>query len=122
MDIKSTIRLTNNVYHAEIDLYELTLVEQDVINKFGEPTIDCGGSFDDQMGLTFTLDTDERKFPSQFPCKKSWDRADYPSDADDRAALWRDTIKTRIDTAVTALRALTYDNLGTEIAPVPTDD
>lgn len=121
MDIKSTIRLVDNVYHAEIDLYELTLVEQDVINKFGEPTVDCGGSFSDGGGLSFTLDTNNRKFPSGFPVKESWDLDDF-ADSADRAALWRDTVKTRIDTAVTALRAKTYSNLGTEIDPVPTDD
>lgn len=119
MQITNNIRLVDNIYHVEIDLHELTLSEQEAINKFGEPLIECGGNFDDLGGLTFDLDSDIRKFPSEFPCKYSWDRGDY-EDAADRADLWRDTILDRLDTAVTAKRAETSANLGSNTTSIDT--
>lgn len=122
MEIISYIRLVNNAYEVELDLADggLTPVEKDCITKFGEPVISVGGEFTDGVDLTFTLADNDRKFPSQFPVKYSFGLADYPSDANDRAVLFRNTIRTRIDDAVTALRALSIGDTGRTIDNVDT--
>ena len=108
MEIESHIRLVNNAYSSEIDLADggLTPVEAEAISHYGEPVIEAGGLFDDGGGLSYTLAADDRKFPSQFPVKAIFSNADFPTDANDRAVLYRDEIIIRLDAAVTALRVL----------------
>jgi hypothetical protein len=73
MEIRSTIRLTNNLYQAEISLGEngLTPVETEALSQFGQPSIDCGGSFGvtGTTGATgtntyFTLPSNAKLFPA----------------------------------------------------------
>lgn len=122
MQTRSIIQLVDNVYTAEValDTNGLTPVEKDVITKYGEPTISCGGEFTDGVDLTYTLATNDKKFPSQFPVKQSFSRVDYPDDAYDRADLWIETLKTKIDTAVTALRAIPETLVGTTVSNIDT--
>jgi len=122
MEIESKIRLVNNAYSVELDLADggLTPVELQAIRNYGEPVVSAGGLFDDGAGLTYTLPDDDRKFPSQFPVKYTFSLADYPSDANDRAVLFRQTMKTRIDAAVTAIRALDEGTTGHEIDVIDT--
>lgn len=125
MRLETSIKLISGVYHVTVDLASedgFTPVEQEAITQQGEPTIDVGGSFDDQAGLTYTLDTKQVQFPSQFPQKKTFSKTDYPSDAADRAQLWLDTVKTRIDTGVTAQRTATASNIAEEIVNIDTSD
>ena len=123
MEIITYIRLVNNSYEVELDLAEggLTPVEKEAIANYGEPVITAGGLFDaGGGGLSYTLGDDDRKFPSQFPVKKTFSRADYPSDANDRAVLYRTTLKTRLDTAMTALRSRAAGTTGREIDNIDT--
>jgi len=117
METEATIRLVNNVYNVEVDLADngLTPVEAEVISQFGEPVIAAGGNFDDGGGLSYDLADDDRKFPSQFPVKASFSLADHPADANDRALLFRDKVRERIDTAITALRGNTVGTVGRDI-------
>jgi len=117
METIATIRLVSGSYHVEVDLAEdgLTPVEAEVISQHGEPVITAGGLFDDEISLSYTLADDDRKFPSQFPVKAIFSLADFPSDANDRAVLFRDEIRDRIDIAITALRALTAGTVGKDI-------
>lgn len=111
MEIKSTIRLTNNLYQAEVSLGEngLTPVETEAITFFGQPSIECGGEFGvtGTTGATgtntyFTLPANAKLFPSNFPVKQSFSLLDYPvgttapPNAAVRADLWRDTIVSRL--------------------------
>lgn len=122
MEIISYIRLVNNAYAVEMDLADngLTPVEAESIRNFGEPTIEVGGDFDDGDALTFTLAGEDRKFPSQFPIKTTFSISDYPTDANARAVLYRDTLRTRLDVAVTALRAKTVGTTGRDIENIDT--
>lgn len=125
MRLNTSITLVDGVYHVSVDLADtngFTPVEQEAVTQFGEPTIACGGSFDDGGGLTYTLDTNDKLFPSQFPVKEKFSTVDYPSNANARAVLWRDTIKTRIDAAITTLRSKTVGTVGEEIANIDTSD
>jgi len=120
MEIRSTIRLTNNLYQAEISLGEngLTPVENEALTRFGQPSIECGGAFGTTgtTGATgtntyFTLPANAKLFPANFPIKESFSLLDFPvgttapPNAAQRADLWRDTIVSRITTGVQEKRA-----------------
>jgi hypothetical protein len=94
--------------------------EAEAVRRFGEPTIDVGGEFDDGDALTYTLAADDRKFPSQFPVKKIFSLEDYTTTTNDRAVLFRDTIRTRITDAITDLRAQAVGSTGREISNIDT--
>lgn len=122
MELLRTIRLVNNVYHAEVDLADggLTPVEEETITQYGEPVIAAGGTFTDGQGLTFTLADEDRKFPSQFPVKATFSRADFPSDANARAVLWYDTIRDRCETAMETIRGYAAGITGRDISNIDT--
>jgi hypothetical protein len=120
MEIRSTIRLTNNLYQAEISLGEngLTPVENEALSRFGQPSIDCGGAFGTTgtTGATgtntyFTLPANAKLFPANFPVKESFSLLDFPvgttapPNAAQRADLWRDTVVSRITSGVQDKRA-----------------
>jgi hypothetical protein len=120
MEIRSTIRLTNNLYQAEISLGDngLTPVETEALAQFGQPSIDCGGSFGTTgtTGATgtntyFILPSNAKLFPANFPVKESFSLLDFPvgttapPNAAVRADLWRDTVVSRITAGVQAKRA-----------------
>ena len=86
MEIRSTIRLTNNLYQAEIALGEngLTPVENEALAQFGQPSIECGGEFGTTgtTGATgtntyFTLPSNAKLFPANFPIKESFSLLDF---------------------------------------------
>ena len=110
----------NNLFHVEISLptYGLTPVEAEAVAKLGEPVIECGGEFSTE-GLDFELDSNERYFPSQFPVKQIFSGQDYEN-AYDRAILWKNIMKDRIQEAITELRFTTIHSTGQEIVDIDT--
>jgi hypothetical protein len=100
MQIKSSITIKDNVYHVEIDLDKFSPAEEEAVAQFGEPTIACGGEFEDP---DFTLADDDRKFPSQFPVKQRFGVEDYES-ASDIAVAWRNAVKDRLESGMEAVR------------------
>lgn len=136
MEIRSTIRLTNNLYQAEIALGEngLTPVEVEVLSQFGQPSIDCGGEFGvtGTTGATgtntyFTLPANAKLFPANFPVKESFSLLDFPvgstspPNAAQRADVWRDEIVSRITTGVQEKRAESVSaDIGTTVQNIDT--
>jgi hypothetical protein len=136
MEIKSTIRLTNNLYQAEIALGEngLTPVETEALSQFGQPTIECGGAFGvtGTTGATgtntyFAIPANAKLFPSNFPIKESFSLLDFPvgstapPNAAQRADLWRDTVVSRISTGVQGKRAeAASSDIGTIVQNIDT--
>jgi hypothetical protein len=136
MEIKSTIRLVNDLYHSEISLNDngLTPVEIEAINNFGAPSVECGGSFGTTgtTGATgtntyFYLPANPKFFPTNFPIKQSFSLLDYPvgttypPNAAQRADLWRDTIVTRTTSAMIEQRAKAVSpDVGTVIQNIDT--
>ena len=136
MEIRSTIRLTNNLYQAEISLGEngLTPVENEALSRFGQPSIECGSSFGvtGTTGATgtntyFTLPVNARFFPANFPIKESFSLLDFPvgttapPNAAKRADTWRDTIVARITTGVQEKRAEAASaDIGTTVQNIDT--
>lgn len=136
MEIKSTIRLTNNLYQAEVMLGDngLTPVESEVISYFGQPSIECGGEFGTTgtTGATgtntyFELAANSKLFPANFPVKQSFSLLDFPvgttapPNAAQRVDLWRDTVVSRITTAMQAKRAeAASSDIGTIVQNIDT--
>jgi hypothetical protein len=119
MQIESTNYLVDGRYEVQIGLAKpldtaLTPVEKQAFDTFGEPVVDCGGTFTTE-GLTFTLPTDQRWFPSQFPVKQVFALADH-SDANARAQLFRSTIQTRLVAARDAQIALSPGTTGRTVS------
>lgn len=122
MKLSITSRQIANVYHAEVSLAErdgLTPVEIEAISNKGEPLVSCGGVIEGDNNLEFTLDTDDRYFPSQFPVKQKFSEDDYEN-AHARSVAWIDAIKSRVQSGVTEKRLLTVYPSGTEIVDIPT--
>lgn len=95
--------------------------EQDQLNAFGDMQVDFGGAFSGDPA--FTLPTDVRAVPRQFPIAYDFDVADYADEAEANAAavIYRDTIKTRIGEALGILMAKEIGTSGTgqeNIAPI----
>lgn len=136
MQIESTIRLSSSSYHSEVSLISLTPVEEEAINHFGAPSVECGGEFGTTgtTGATgtntyFILDDNSRAFPTQFPVKYSFSLLDYPvgttapPNAAQRADIWRDAIIARVTTAVQETRASSASGatgLGTTVQVIDT--
>lgn len=122
MKLAITSRQIDNVYHVEVALAErdgLSPVEAEAIDTKGEPLVDCGGLIEGEGDLEFTLDSDDRYFPSQFPVKQKFSEDDYEN-AYERSVAWSNAIKTRIQNGVTSKRALTVRPAGMEIVDLPT--
>jgi len=115
MNITTTVGLSGGIYSVDIstgaDVF--TPIEQDAVSRFGEPLIECGGTFT-LDALNYTLDSLTRYFPSQFPIRQRFSIADN-ANAYDRATLWKNTILTRIVSAITTLRGNNITQLGTEV-------
>ena len=136
MEIKSTIRLTNSLYQAELSLGEngLTPIETEALAQFGQPSIDCGGEFGvtGTTGATgtntyFTLPANAKLFPANFPIKESFSLLDYPvgttapPNAAQRADLWRDAVVVRITAGVQEKRAESVSSdIGTIVQNIDT--
>lgn len=75
------------------------------IQKFGQPSINFGGSFDNGNGITFTLPDNFVELPGGFPVKKVFNLVDpFDTDSIIKFTLYRTTIETRVTDAITALR------------------
>jgi hypothetical protein len=95
MKIRETLELADGRYHASLTPVSLTEEEDRARSRFGSWSIETGGQFDDQQGLSFELPSRIRSFPEQFPTKTIVDLVDFP-DARARAGLWLETVRDRI--------------------------
>lgn len=120
MELNCDVRLTGGVYHVEIGLGSvapLSPVEQEALQRFGEPVVECGGTFG-EGDSSFTLPAVQRRLPSQFPVKQMFSLADF-EDANARAVLFRDTMITRLTAVRTALLARDPGYTGHSVIPIP---
>lgn len=127
MIIRDDLQLIANAFHIQIGLDTLrpdalSPEEAAAIARFGEPVVECGGAF--SVGSTYTLAANQRRFPSQFPVKQVFGIADEASvaAANAKAVTFRTEIRTRIDAALTALRALNPGTLGGNSTTIATND
>lgn len=113
MKIRSTIDLVGNTYHVAIDVPALSPQEQELVNQFGEPVVETGGTISgsatrpgeqNPTAVSFVLATGPRQLPSEFPVKKLFSLEDNDT-ADLMAVVYRTTLESRLSAARSALVA-----------------
>lgn len=113
MRVRTFIDYINNRVRAQVGVDNLTSLEKDLVQSFGEPLVEVGGNFtdtltrpgdDDPTSVDFTLSTEQRQLPSQFPVVRFFDLAD-DSDADLHAKVFADEVVSRITVAKNELVA-----------------
>ena len=102
MKIRTVKALDNGVYRVAISTEEFSELDNELMVKHGEPEVDIGGSFTGPPA--YTLTTNLTGIKSGSPFKEAFDEQDYV-DAEDRANVWASEMVTRIQTALTTLRA-----------------
>lgn len=141
MTLVKSITLINDTYWAQVgipmapvSLYKpqekcacaegaippFTPLELSRLAQFGEPVVETGGLVEmTDPGDNFTLPTDQRVFPSQFPVKQGFGTADY-EDALAAATAWRDLVVANITAAMESLVDENPGAIGTEISVIDT--
>lgn len=112
MQIFTTIENFDGRYRATVATQAFTANEINLIQQFGEPTVDTGGTFSGNVtrpggspvAVSFTLPNAIRRIQSDFPASQVFDLADTDT-SDMRTKLWADTVASRISDAKTALLA-----------------
>lgn len=122
MRLEITRNLVQRRYHVEIRVPAsgaFTPVEQEALRRVGEPVISCGGEFTDGDAITFTLGTNDRKFPSSFPVKQVFSLID-DENAGDHAQVWETVMKERITEGMRTIRAVLAASDSSSIADIDT--
>ena len=108
MKITITKSLLDNKYITEFKT-EFPDQEIDLIEKFGDPLINVGGSITGPPA--FVLSDEHRKLKGGFPYTLSMD-ADGDTQAKDKMLAWIEEIRARMLTAITTLRGQVDDFSG----------
>jgi len=103
-----SIEDNNYVFLFTADQTDISSGDQQLIEKFGEPDINFGGTFTNGSGLTYTLPDERVKIVSGLPYKKVVDitTAPWSTSTSTSLALYRTTIQASWIAAITALRNL----------------
>lgn len=122
MKIREFRVLEDNVYRVSLQTEDWSERDTRLMEKYGEPEIDIGGTFPDDgsgsgSGVTFTLDSKLYGVKTGSPFTYGFDARDY-DDAEARALLWATTIISRITDAMTTLRANDDGFMGEEVVNV----
>lgn len=104
--IKKEIKL--NDYHVELDITEITNVEQELLNDFGKLKIDIGGDIPlttTSGTSSFKLSNETKILPDDFAYTRIFKQVTYGDDAEQVALAYIEEMKSRIKVAVEALNA-----------------
>ena len=115
MKLRKFYILNADIYKVSLYTQEWSEADQALIEQFGEPEIDLGGSFTGPPA--FTLPSNLVRIMSESPFTQSFDFNDY-ADAEDRAGIWNTEIIVRIKSAVTTFRANTDDFSGEAVETI----
>lgn len=129
MNVRYSYNLIAGVIHAQAALEippsegpaAVTPVEQQLMQSYGELSVDAGGTLTPATGSPVVLPQRIVYIPSQMPVRQAFALADYESRTEELAGLWLEDMKTKIDDAVVTLLAKEIDVAYTEIAkhPIP---
>ena len=102
MKIRTFYMLSNDVYRVSIYTEDWSEGDRELMQKYGEPQIDLGGTF---TGTTphFTLPSVLKNIMSESPFGHGFDYRDT-TDAKNQANAWAAEIANRITDAVDTLR------------------
>ena len=114
MKIRKFITFVDNVYIVEIFTEAFTESQKNKMSAHSEPEVDAGGNFAGSLlrpgditptAVDFDLPSDLRRISTDFPVRQPFDIRDDP-DADVKAAVWGNTMDTRLGAARNILIAL----------------
>lgn len=113
--------IENDVYQVLIQTEEFTEKEQQLMQEFGEPEINIGGTFLDATANEFTLPDSYVKIRSDFPYTQKFDSRDaaFSTNTSVKANAWKDAILDSINDSVTTLLATNDGFTGEEISNFP---
>ncbi len=113
MKIRTFKSVENGVYKTIIRTEDWSQLDQQLIAKYGEPSINAGGEIvSPYSDVPLVLPDHYVSIMSESPFSKSFDSRDY-ADAETRAATWAAYMADEIRAAVQTLR-LNYDGFTTE--------
>lgn len=107
MKIRTFKNVANNRYYVDIHTEDFSENDRKSMDRLGEPEINAGGLYGEEDDATsgWVIPDNYARINSDFkPFREIFDGRDY-EDAADRATAWADKIKTRIQTAISELRA-----------------
>jgi len=111
--------IENEIYVVifENDLTALSNADKELMQKFGEPEIDLGGTFLAGGANEFSLPAELVKVRSDFPIRKEFDSRSAPFNTNTLTKVngYKDEIQTRFASAFTTLRSKTDGFTGEEI-------
>ena len=117
MQIRTVKNLVDGKYTVTISAEDFSEGEDTLMEKFGEPLVETGGTFTDGT-ISFTLGLDPRQLKSGMGAvTQIFDGADT-TDAEQRANLWAITVQNRIRDAVTEVRSRNDIFTETKVEPV----
>jgi len=104
--------MDNGVYRIVIKTEDWSEGDTDLMERYGEPEINLGGTITYIIGgqtKTKTFGDEFVRVLHGFPYSRGFDSRDYASAAEAVAlgVAWKETILSRLDTSVTTLRANT---------------
>ena len=105
MVIRTTYEVINDVFFVKVETLSYSANDLELMTKFGEPTVDAGGTFDYDSNKQFVLTSKMCYINKSFPVTQSFDDTSVP-DAEDKADAWGTEMIARITAAVGNLRAL----------------
>lgn len=101
--------IENDIFKITFSLDNEKLPESDkeLLRKFGEPSIDIGGTYTPSAGTSFTLPAKFIKVKSDLPHTQEFDSksADYSTNTKEKALKFQETFITKYNAAFAALRA-----------------
>lgn len=101
--------IENDIFKITFSLDNEKLPESDkeLLRKFGEPSIDIGGTYTPSVGTSFTLPAKFIKVKSDLPHTQEFDSksADYSTNTKEKALKFQETFITKYNAAFAALRA-----------------
>ena len=93
--------LADSQYTVKFSLKEITANDQALMDKYGPPTVDFGGSFTGPPA--FTLPNNVRNLETGLPVMQVFDGV-ADAQAESKANVWESEVQTKITTELTTLR------------------
>ena len=113
--IRTFKTLDDAVYQVRIVVEDVSEGDNELIEKYGEPDVDLGGSFTGPPA--FTLTSRLVTIVSESPHIQRFDSRDDVN-AEDKANVWADEVELRIQNAFTTLRGNVDGFSGEEVITV----
>lgn len=98
--------LSNNNYQVSLTIADIQETETELLKDFGKIQINIGGDLTLSGGTQpeTTIGDAYKYLPTDFPVVRTFTKSQYGDKAEAVANAFADTVKVRIETAITALK------------------